>query len=147
MALSGTNFKASGLFIFVFLNIFLFFFCQFFKGSLRYLIGCQTPLESPLLNFSSVDTSNPSSLYLGLEWPGLIPPIAFAGSNSTDMGCVDPQQLIDSHGNMGSVFSVINKRLIILVLIFLAITRHVTLTCLSPIEYPLPFNPALWKLP
>lgn len=37
---------------------------------------CSTPLESPLLNFNP-EQSPPPNLFLGLEWPSVVPQLSF----------------------------------------------------------------------
>lgn len=55
-------------------------FCGVSRGTLVKIsfLACSTPLESPLLSFA--DAASPSSstnLFLGLEWPSLMPPFSF----------------------------------------------------------------------
>lgn len=45
--------------------------------------GCSTPLESPLLSFAPDQT--PTNLFLGLEWPAIVPP----GPFQTNVEAVD----------------------------------------------------------
>ncbi|XP_031331360.1 homeobox protein SMOX-3-like isoform X2 [Photinus pyralis] len=57
--------------------------------------SCSTPIESPLLNFSGVDSNGgvpPSNLFLGIEWPTLIPPL----QQSVDGQIDDQHQMQDA---------------------------------------------------
>lgn len=56
-------------------------------------------MESPLLNFAPAENVTPQNLFMGLEWSNMVQPITFCNQNSSDMPCVDPHQLIETHDN------------------------------------------------
>ncbi|CAG9765828.1 unnamed protein product [Ceutorhynchus assimilis] len=68
-------------------------------GMSMHLSGCQPPMESPMLNFQPTENVNSPNLFMGLEWSNMVQPITFSNINSTDLPCVDPHQLIETHEN------------------------------------------------
>ncbi|XP_060533441.1 retinal homeobox protein Rx-A-like [Cylas formicarius] len=73
--------------------------------------GCSSPMEAPLLNFS--DSVNSNGLFLGLEWPNMMPPISFPGC-SPDAASVEPhaadvQNINDLQDRLNDTISIADR--------------------------------------